>query len=65
MFYWLCFSVSRSSYSEEKSAYEYFKENPEKADNTPMLVKRECSSCGASNTKLLEACEYCGTVLKM
>lgn len=66
IFYYLfIFAVLYSSYSEEKRAYKYFQENPEKVDNTPMLVKNECPSCGAHNTNLLEVCEYCGSVLKM
>lgn len=65
LFFLLCFAVLRSSYAKEKNAYEYFKANPEKVNHTPMLVKNECPSCGAPNTKLVEACEYCGTVLKL
>ena len=63
--YAIGFYIFFLSYSKEKNAYNYFLENPDKVDKTPMLVKNICPSCGAHNTNLLEICEYCGTVLKM
>lgn len=54
-----------SAYLKEKKAYQYFQENPEKVETTPMTVKYQCPSCGAHNSNLSEVCEYCGTVLKL
>lgn len=54
-----------SAYLKEKKAYQYFRENPDKVETTPMTVKYQCPSCGAHNSDLLEVCEYCGTVLKL
>ena len=63
--YVIFFAIMYHFYSKERNAYKYFKENPDKVDNTPMLVKYVCPSCGAHNSNLLEVCEYCGTILKM
>ena len=52
-------------FAKEWRAYKYFRENPESVEQKPILVKPQCPSCGAHNSKLLEVCEYCGTVLTL
>lgn len=60
-----CYAYLLSAYRKERNAYKYFKENPDKVNNVPMLVKYQCPSCGAPNSNFKEVCEYCGTVLKL
>lgn len=51
------------SYFKSKSAYEYFKKNPDKLSNNKIVIKSTCPNCAAANTKKAETCAYCGTLL--
>lgn len=59
----IVFSFFVNSYKKEVDEYNYFAEHPEAIKN-PEEYHLSCPNCDAPNTKLLDACEYCGTVLR-
>ena len=65
MFYGIFYIAILGSTVKQNAAYRYFKENPEKLSNNPMVLYSECPSCGASNAMQEEVCPYCGTLLKI
>lgn len=65
MFYGIFYIAILGSTKKQNAAYRYFKENPEKLSNNPMVLYSECPSCGASNAMQEEVCPYCGTLLKI
>ena len=47
------------------SVYKYFKENPDKLSDSPVILYNRCPSCGASNSTQSTTCPYCDTLLKV
>jgi uncharacterized Zn-finger protein len=64
-FYSIFFIAVSKSSKEEKDAFCYFKEHPEKLEMKPMEIYSVCPFCGAQNTDGLEICPYCGSLLKL
>ncbi|MDO5155464.1 MAG: TPM domain-containing protein [Eubacteriales bacterium] len=54
--------VAIDNYKKSVEEYNYFLQHPESIKN-PAEYHLQCPNCSAPNTKLLDACEYCGTVL--
>lgn len=65
LFYGIFFVAILAPMRKQNAAYKYFKANPERLSATPMVMYSECPNCGAANSKQLEVCDYCGTLLKI
>ena len=51
------------NFIKNKQAVCYFNNNPEKFGKKKMLIHSNCPNCGAPNTKGLEYCKYCDSLL--
>lgn len=65
VFYGIFYVAILASMKKQNDAYRYFRDNPEKFSEQPMVMHSECPNCGASNSEQAEVCPYCGTLLKI
>lgn len=65
LFYSVFYIAILGGTKKQNDAYRYFKENPDKLSNTPMILYSDCPNCGASNAMQEEVCPYCGSLLKI
>ena len=65
IFYGIFYMALLGGRKKQNDAYRYFKKNPDKLSDNPMVLYSDCPNCGASNATQNEVCPYCGSLLKI